>query len=184
NLGHKLKALDSRIQQLDEVKRPEKIKHYKVELEGQTASTKLLLKLAHISKAYRVSLFSEFDLEIRGKDRVRIDGPNGSGKTTLLKIAVGLLDPDSGEVQRGINVKLGYFSQEADGLDYKASALENLLMTKASATAIYRNARRLGLTEQDLKKKLSALSRGQKAKLSFAKLLLSENHLLVLDEPT
>ena len=89
-----------------------------------------------------------------------------------------------GEVQRGVNVRIGYFSQDVEGLDYDRTGLENLRATEAGNTTIYREARRLGLSEQDLKKKPTSLSRGQQAKLGFAKLLLGANHLLILDEPT
>ncbi len=184
NTGQQLRALNSRTERLEEVDRPESIKRYKVDLDGQTTQNKLILRLKNIRKTYYSTLFSNFDLEIRGKDRVHIKGTNGCGKTTLLEIAAGLLEPDLGEVQRGVNVRIGYFSQDVEGLDYDRTGLENLRATEAGNTTIYREARRLGLSEQDLKKKPTSLSRGQQAKLGFAKLLLGANHLLILDEPT
>lgn len=184
SLGQKLKALDSRIEQLDEVRRPEPTKHYKVALDGKTTQNKLILRLKDICKVFSKQIFTDVTLEVRGKTRIRIMGANGSGKTTLLKIAAGLLEPDSGTVDRGMNVKIGYFSQDVDGLDYSQSGLVNLQSTGADSTTLYREARSLGLTEHDLAKKPAVLSRGQQAKLGFAKLLLGANHLLVLDEPT
>lgn len=184
SFGKQLKAIDSRLEQLDEIERPESVKNYKVALAGDVPSSKLIIKLENIHKSYGSPVLSAVGIEIRGDERLHISGPNGSGKTTLLKIAAGLMKPDVGEVVIGAGVGVGYFSQDVDGLDYKLTGFENLQLSEASSTAIYREARSLGLTEKDLRKKPSELSRGQQAKLGFAKLLLASNQLLILDEPT
>jgi ATP-binding cassette, subfamily F, member 3 len=115
---------------------------------------------------------------------LHIQGKNGRGKTTLLKMIANLTKPSSGEIIFGPNIRCGYFSQDVNGLDYNLTNFENLEITGANSTAIYREARSLGLDQDDLSKKPSELSRGQQAKLSFAKLLLGKNQLLILDEPT
>lgn len=178
------RALQSRLDQLEEVEKPESSKNYKIKLGGNVAPTKLIVKAESISKAYdgRTIVYPNF--ELRGTQRLNIQGTNGSGKTTLLKIAANLLTPDTGSIEVGQNIKLDYFSQDVDGLDYSLSNFENLEITGADPTAIYREARSLGLDQTELRKKPGELSRGQQAKLSFAKLLLSQNHLLILDEPT
>lgn len=182
--GQNAKMLQGRLEQLEEVERPESSKNYKVTLVGNVPPTKLIVKAENVCKAYDNRTITYADFEIRGTERLHIQGVNGSGKTTLLKMSAGLLAPDSGNIELGQNIKYGYFSQDVNGLDYELSNFENLNTTGSSPTAIYREARSLGLDEKDLRNKPGELSRGQQAKLSFAKLLLSQNHLLILDEPT
>jgi macrolide transport system ATP-binding/permease protein len=183
-LGQNAKMLQGRLEQLEEIEKPETSKDYKITIGGSVPPTKLILRSDNIAKEYGDKTLAYPDFEIRGTERLHIQGANGSGKTTLLKIAAGSLAPDNGSIGLGQNVKFGYFSQDVNGLDYNLNNFENLEITGASATAIYREARSLGLDENELRKKPSELSRGQQAKLSFAKLLLSQNHLLILDEPT
>ncbi|HSW81252.1 MAG TPA: ABC-F family ATP-binding cassette domain-containing protein [Candidatus Saccharimonas sp.] len=184
SLGGQLRALDSKLSQLATIERPQSSKDYAITLGGDVPNDKLVLRLTVITKSYSTSVLQGVSLEIRGHERIRIAGKNGAGKTTLLKIAAGLLQPNSGDVKLGQQVNCGYFSQDSDGLDYKKTALENLVLTLAQPEAIHRAARSLGLTNNDLKKRVPELSRGQQAKLGFAKLLLSNYHLLILDEPT
>lgn len=183
-LGQNAKMLQGRLEQLEEVKKPETSKGYKVSLGGSVPPTKLILRCLDITKEYGDKTLVYSDFEVRGTERLHIQGANGSGKTTLLKIAAGLLGPDTGRLELGQSIKFGYFSQDVNGLDYGLNNFENLEVTGASPTAIYREARSLGLNEDDLRQKPCKLSRGQQAKLSFAKLLLSQNQLLILDEPT
>lgn len=183
-LGQNAKAIESRLEQLDVPDKPETAKRYGIALGGDAPSSKLLVRLEAISKSFGKPVLQDVELEIRGSERIHLQGVNGSGKTTFLKIIAGKLQPDSGSSTVGEAVRVGYFSQETDGLDIRVSALENLRRTEAEMTAIYREARALGFTETDLRKPPGQLSRGQQAKLALAKLLLSGNHLLVLDEPT
>lgn len=183
-LGQNAKMLQGRLEQLEEVGKPETGKDYKITLGGSVPPTKLIVRAENITKKYDSKVLTYPDFEIRGTERLLIQGVNGSGKTTLLKLAAALLKPSNGEVTFGQNIKYGYFSQDISGLDDSLTGLENLEIADTSPTSIYREARSLGLDEADLKKKPSELSRGQQAKLSFAKLLLAQNQLLILDEPT
>ncbi len=182
--GQQARALEKRLEQLEDVERPEFAKDYKVVLGGEVESSKLVLRLKDIVKGFPEPVLENVDLEIRGGERVHAQGQNGSGKTTLLTIVAGRTQPDSGEVTYGTGISVGYFSQDVDGLDHGATGLENLVQTEAQMTNIFREARSLGLTNLDLKKPVNELSRGQQAKLGFAKLLLASHHLLILDEPT
>ena len=182
--GQNAKMLQSRLTQLEEVEKPEASKGYKVTLGGDVPPTKLLVRTSKVSKVFGDKVLAYPDIEIRGSKRFHIQGKNGSGKTTLLKMIAGLTTFNSGEITLGQNVKYGYFSQEINGLDYNLTNIENLEATGANTTTIYREARSLGLDQSDLRKKPHELSRGQQAKLSFAKLLLGQNQLLILDEPT
>lgn len=184
NTGKQLKALDTRIAHLEKPERLKVTKHYKASINGHIDGHKLLLQFTGVSKSYKKPILNSLDLEIRGSERVSVEGKNGSGKTTLLKLAANLILPDDGEVNRGENIKIGYFSQDVDELDHELTGFDNLAQTGTETTLIYTKARSLGLTESDIKKKVAELSRGQQAKLSFIKLLLNNNHLLILDEPT
>lgn len=182
--GQQAKALQGRLDQLGDITRPQQSKDYKLGLQGNNSNSKLVLRLEDVTFSYDQKLFDQVSFEIRGNDRLHTQGSNGSGKTTLLRIAAGLLSPTSGERTVGTNIRIGYFSQDVDGLDYRLNGLVNLETTGANPTDIHREAKSLGLTIEDLKKHPKELSRGQQAKLGFAKLLLGENQLLILDEPT
>ncbi|MBP6042209.1 ABC-F family ATP-binding cassette domain-containing protein [Candidatus Saccharibacteria bacterium] len=182
--GQQAKAIAGRLDQLEVTDKPENSKDYKVTLRGEVPSGKLMLRLDKINKAFDTNVLQDIELEIRGNERLHITGGNGSGKTTMLKVASGLVEPDIGEVILGTGISMGYFSQDINGLNHDESALKNLQSTGAKTTALYREARSLGLTNLDLQKRVAELSRGQQAKLGFAKLLLDAHHLLILDEPT
>lgn len=182
--GQNAKMLRGRLEQLDEVTKPESSKNYVIALDGNVSPTKLILRVKNVTKKYDSKNLVYPDFEIRGTERLLIQGKNGSGKTTLLKILAGHTKATRGEVAIGNNIKCGYFSQDINGLDVNLTSFANLEVTGAHSTAIYRGARSLGLNEEDLNKKPNELSRGQQAKLSFAKLLLAQNQLLILDEPT
>lgn len=182
--GKQARMLEKRLDQLEEVERPESSKDYRIVLGGEVASNKLVLRLEDICKGFPDLVLDKVNLEIRGGERIHVQGQNGSGKTTLLTIAARKSQSDSGEVVYGNGISVGYFSQNVDGLDHASTGLSNLVATEATMTDIFREARSLGLTDIDLKKPVSELSRGQQAKLGFAKLLLGSHHLLILDEPT
>lgn len=182
--GQQARALEKRLDQLEDIERPEFDKEYKVVLGGAVDSSKLVLRLSEICKNFPELVLKKVDLEIRGGECIQVLGKNGSGKTTLLNIAAGRSPSDSGVVTYGNGISVGYFSQDVDGLDHITTGLENLTQTVAQMTDIFREARSLGLSDTDLKKQVSQLSRGQQAKLGFTKLLLGSHHLLILDEPT
>ncbi len=131
-------------------------------------------------------LFSEVSFEVKRQDRFFILGKNGSGKSTLLKILNSKLDDYGGEFEYGTNVKVGYYDQENQNLSDGNTVLDELwneyggmTMTEVrSALALFR------FVGDDVMKKVSVLSGGEKARLTLAKLMLSKVNLLILDEPT
>lgn len=182
--GQQARSLEKRLDQLEDLERPESAKDYHLTFDGAVSSDKLVLRLSNITKSYAKPVLQNVNIEIRGSERAQVLGPNGSGKTTLLTIVAGRAMADSGEVKLGTNISVGYFSQDVDGLDHNQTGLFNLQQTEAHATDIFREARSLGFNREDLHKKVHELSRGQQAKLGFAKLLLAQHELLILDEPT
>ena len=131
-------------------------------------------------------LFSNVNFLIRRGDHAFLVGQNGCGKSTLLKIVTGHLSPDSGELELGSNVNIGYYDQENQNLNPDNTVLDELWETYRDRTRTeIRNTLALFLfTGDDVNKKVEMLSGGEKARLTLAKLLLSRMNLLVLDEPT
>lgn len=124
---------------------------------------------------------------VKRLDRVAVVGVNGAGKSTLLKIICGQTDSTEGRATLGSAVKLGYFSQNSlDVLDPKKTVLEELQETNPHATLGYlRNL--LGafkFSGDEVEKKVSVLSGGEKSRLVLANILVQGVNFLVLDEPT
>ena len=120
-------------------------------------------------------------------ERTALVGPNGSGKSTLLKILAGAVEIQNGTITHGHNSKIGYFSQHrAATLDPKNSILEEILT--ASGTLREDEARSiLGsflFKRDDIHKKTSVLSGGEKTRLNLVKFLVDPPNLLLMDEPT
>lgn len=146
----------------------------------------LRLEKVHFSWG-RKRLFAGLDLEIRRGDRIALVGANGIGKSTLLRLLAGTLEPDRGTRELGHNVRLGYFAQhQLDALDPRRSVLEELAAA-ATGETLTRLRTLLGtflFSGEDVDKRVSVLSGGEKARLALARLLVLGANFLVLDEPT
>ena len=131
-------------------------------------------------------LFSDFDLNIFREDRVFLLGPNGCGKSTFLKILNREIQQDSGTYRFGSNVKIGYFDQNIDKLQSDKTVLDEVWdMYRFMTETEIRSALAMFLfCGDDVYKKVSLLSGGERAKLSLLKIMLSKPNFLILDEPT
>ncbi len=183
-IDRQAKNFESRLEHLEKVEKPEGRKDYNFGFSGEVDHNKLILRVTNLSARYIKEVFSHVNFEVRGGERIQISGINGSGKSTLLKVVLGEQIEHSGVFEYGVGVRCGYFSQDASGLDSDATGLDLLKATRADMTDCFTFASYMHLTQDDLKKKVNKLSRGQIAKLAFVKLLLSNLQLLVLDEPT
>jgi ATPase subunit of ABC transporter with duplicated ATPase domains len=184
-LGQKAKNIETRLDKLEEVERPDFSKGYGLSLGGSVHNSKLLVRVESVSKSYEANTpLSGINLEIRGGSHIHLKGLNGSGKSTLLRLIAKRIEPSSGNIIYGSDVTVGYFSQDTEGLDYTKSAIDNLSIYETNQEAVYRQARSLGIDAGSLQKMPAELSRGQQSKLAFAKLLLANHDLLILDEPT
>lgn len=125
------------------------------------------------------------DFSLHGGQRVALVGGNGSGKTTLLRLLLGELQPGQGKIAVSSTAKIGYFSQERKDLDLGKAALDELLsagdLDKAAAWYLLG---RLGFRGNDALKKLNHCSLGERARVTLARLLAGNYHVLILDEPT
>lgn len=147
-----------------------------------------VLRLEKIHFAWgRKRLFAGLELEIRRGERIALVGANGVGKSTLLRLLAGTLEPDRGTRELGHNVRLGYFAQhQLDVLDPGNRVLEELAAAATGETQT-RLRSLLGaflFSGEDVEKRVSVLSGGEKARLALARLLVTGANFLVLDEPT
>ncbi|MCQ2432077.1 MAG: ABC-F type ribosomal protection protein [Clostridia bacterium] len=146
-----------------------------------------VLELNRLAKSYPGKpLFSDVTAMVRKHDHVFIYGPNGCGKSTLLKIIMDRVQPDHGDFEFGYNVTVGYYDQEQQDLNENNTVLEELWSSYENLTQTeIRNTLALFLFRgDDIEKRVSVLSGGEKARLTMAKLILSKMNVLILDEPT
>ena len=187
--GKMIKAMEKRMQREiydNEIKRPGSYgKISKLQLQGEAASSKLIVRGSDICKSFSgKTVLKGISLEIRGDEHVLLSGKNGSGKTTLFKIITRELEPDSGKLRMGDGVNIGYFSQEHDVLDMDSTVLEEFGKTHAASRDSRSALGSFLFSGNDVFKKVSDLSLGERVRLIFAKLTNERYELLILDEPT
>ncbi len=146
-----------------------------------------LLKAFNLRFAYEPDypLLEKFCLEIGAHERVAIIGKNGKGKSTLLKLLAEKLNPQAGHLKKYHILTAGYFGQE-DLNEWRSDTIlgELLSVGKVTEQQARNVAASLLFTGNEVKKSLSSLSGGEKARVRLGKLMLSSHHLLLLDEPT
>jgi len=188
----KAKQVQSRIKALNKLERvvldEERTSKMRLVIPPVARAGRRVLNLEGICKSYGDTVVYEgIDLSIERGNRVALVGPNGAGKSTLLRIAAGVLPFESGERTLGHNATVAFFAQHRlEALDPQRSALEEL-ETAATLDDIPRLRGHLGaflFSGDDVLKKVSVLSGGEKSRLALAKLLLRPANFLVLDEPT
>ena len=146
-----------------------------------------VLTVRELSKAFPgQQLFSDINFEIKRGERVAIIGANGTGKTTILKILNGLVPPDTGEVELGSKVQIGYYDQEHHVLHMDKTIFEEIsdAYPYLTNTEIRNVLAAFLFTGDDVFQPIHTLSGGERGRVSLAKLMLSEANFLILDEPT
>ena len=140
-----------------------------------------------LSRSYgSQEIFTDVDLAIDRGSKVVILGLNGAGKTTLLRILGGVDKPDTGEVQPGHGLRIGYYAQEHETLDEKRSVLENMVSSAGDLndTQVRSVLGSFLFSGDAVNKPAGVLSGGEKTRLSLAMLVVSAANVLLLDEPT
>ncbi|MDM4763133.1 ABC-F family ATP-binding cassette domain-containing protein [Galbitalea sp. SE-J8] len=170
---------------LDEVRQVDRVA--KLRFPEPVACGRTPLMGENLSKSYgSLEIFTAVDLAIDRGSKVVILGLNGAGKTTLLRILAGVDTPDTGRLEPGHGLRIGYYAQEHEQIDVKRTVLEN--MVSASPQLTETEARRvLGsflFTGDDGYKPAGVLSGGEKTRLALAMIVVSGANVLLLDEPT
>lgn len=132
-------------------------------------------------------LLRNVDLDVQLDSRIGIVGPNGAGKTTVLKLLIGQLQPSSGLISQNPRLRIGFFAQHhVDALDMNASAVGFMAKNYPGKQdeEYRRHLGAFGITGTTSLQKLALLSGGQKSRVAFACLSLTNPHILVLDEPS
>lgn len=191
NREKSIKRAESREKLLDKIERIEKPTEVqskmRIRLEPRIMSGNDVLTVTGLSKSFGAQpLFSDLNFEIKRGEKVAIIGKNGTGKTTILKIINNLLPPDAGEIRPGAKVHIAYYDQEHQVLHAEKTLFDELQDTypHMDNTAIRNALAAFLFTGDDVFKRISDLSGGERGRVSLAKLMLSDANLLILDEPT
>ena len=148
-----------------------------------------IIQMTDVSFGYTSDkpLLSNVDLDVQLDSRIGIVGPNGAGKTTVLKLLIGQLTPTKGLISQNPRLRVGFFAQHhVDALDMNASPVAFMAKNyHGKADEEYRrHLGAFGITGTTGLQKMSLLSGGQKSRVAFACLSLTNPHILVLDEPS
>lgn len=175
----------SKIQVLD--KPTEVNDEMRIQLVPNITSGNDVLTIRDLGKSFGSNhLFSHVDMDIKRGERVALIGNNGTGKTTILKLINGMLPMDAGTIILGAKVHVGYYDQEHHVLHMEKTAFEEVqdAYPNLTNTQVRNILAAFLFTGDDVFKRISDLSGGERGRVSLAKLMLSEANFLILDEPT
>jgi len=188
--GQKVRQAKDREKKLERieaerVERPRDAKRISLRIRSGRPSGKRVLSIRDLVVGFDAPLFEVPSADLRRGRKVAVVGPNGCGKTTLLRTIVGELPPLRGEIERGHNVHPAVYSQTQEGLHGSNSVLETVLSRSAVSISEARGLLgRFLFSGDDVDKKMSALSGGERSRVALALLSLVEGNLLLFDEPT
>ena len=187
----KASQVQSRLKQLEKIqiiKLPRATRKVRYSFPEPPRSGSEVIKLTNVSKSYGdIVVYRGMDLTLSRGDRVALVGPNGAGKTTMLKILAGVVPVDAGERKTGHNVVATYYAQHVLELLNPNNTLIEELQQSAPTESEQNLRTTLGgflFSGDDVRKPISVLSGGEKARVALAKLLLQPTNLLLMDEPT
>jgi len=188
----KSKQVQSRIKMLEKLERVELPKEKKKEIRFRFPAPKRsghrVVEVKNLHKSYGdIKVYQGIDLTLFRGDKVVLIGPNGAGKSTLLKILAGVLDFEKGEMILGKDVTRAYFAQQQfDILHPESTVFEELLSiaTDETQTELRTLLGTFLFSGEEVEKKVSVLSGGEKSRLVLTKMLLKPANFLLLDEPT
>ena len=189
--ARKASQVQSRLKQLEKVQRielPRTTKKIRYSFPEPSRSGSEVISLTNVSKSYGDNaVYRGMNLVLSRGDRVALVGPNGAGKTTMLKMLAGVLPLDEGERRTGHNVVTAYYAQHVLELLNPINTIIEELQHAAPRESEQNLRTTLGgflFSGDDVRKPISILSGGEKARVALAKLLLQPSNLLLMDEPT
>ncbi|MBF8982935.1 ABC-F type ribosomal protection protein [Lutibacter sp. B2] len=187
-LAKRARSREKKVDSIERIEKPLQFqKNTKIRFETQIKSGNDILKANNLSKSFDIHLlFKNVNFEIYKGEKIGLIGPNGIGKSTLLKMILENISYDTGSIVLGHNVEVGYFDQEQSELNLKNTVIdeiwhEHIHFTQTQVRTL------LGsflFIDEEVFKEISALSGGEKSKLSLLKLMLSKSNFLLMDEPT
>lgn len=161
-------------------------KRVRMDIRPKQEGAKTPLEVENLSFAYpqQPYLYQDLSFALKGKERFLVVGENGVGKSTLLKLLMGILTPEQGRVRYNPKTDIAYYAQELELLDQDKRILENVESPNYSQWQLRTILSNFLFYDDDVFKKVSTLSPGEKARIALCKMLLQKANLLVLDEPT
>lgn len=184
NIENNIKSIEKRIDHLEVKKSPKKKEKIIINInEGNEVAAKNLVEIKDLKLAVKDKvLVDKINLNIKNGYKIALIGKNGCGKTTLINK---IIDNNLKEIKISPAVNIGYFDQMQDILDNEKSILENIKDDSLYDESFLRiNLSEFGFKNDAVNKKVSELSGGERVKAAICKVILSNNNLLILDEPT
>jgi ATP-binding cassette subfamily F protein 3 len=187
----KARQVQSRIKQLDKVERieiPPARKKIRFKFPDAPKPGRVVLELKGVRKGYGGNVvLKHVDLIVERGDRIALVGPNGAGKSTLMRVLAAVDRPDEGQRVEGHRVVLDYFAQDQAAVLNPARTAYEEMSAASSNTMVPLIRNILGgflFSGDDVNKRVSVLSGGERNRLALAKMLLNASNLMLLDEPT
>ncbi len=190
NREKSIKRAESReklLEKMEKIDKPENLPDkMRLTLSPKKESGNDVLSVKNLSKSFNFNLFNNISFDIKKGEKIALIGANGIGKTTLIKMILNTVSLDSGSIKLGSNVVIGYYDQEQQNLNFDKTIFEEISDSYPKLkNEDIRNALAIFVfTGDDVFKKISTLSGGEKGRVSLAKIMLSNANFLILDEPT
>jgi len=179
-------AMEARIARIDRIDKPVLDRRkMDLELNGWRGSNQVL-EFEGVTKSFsHRTVLGDINFLIRHGERVGLIGANGAGKSVMLRLILGKEEPTSGEIKIGPSVKVGYYAQEHETLDFNQTVIDTVRLTgnMSEGRAVSLLTRYL-FTYQQATQRVGSLSGGERSRLQLALLVLSGANFLLLDEPT
>ncbi|MFZ2038691.1 MAG: ABC-F family ATP-binding cassette domain-containing protein [Minisyncoccia bacterium] len=186
--GRRLRVAKDRLEKFEEdtedIEKPKELLPLHVNFEIDKRSGDKVFEVKDVTKKFKNHSLGPINLEVTYGDRILITGNNGSGKTTLLKIILGQVKPDAGEIKTGQSIQLGYLPQTEDFLPENTLLEEFMKHTEIEEGTGRKLLNRFRLTVDDVHKKISQLSSGERSRLTLAIIMTRKANCLILDEPS
>ncbi len=186
----KQKAHIQRFEELRDRQKPEEERFVELSSLPSRMGNKTII-LENISKSYEgKKLFKDFSYTFNKLDRIGIIGPNGCGKSTFLKCIIGMVEPDTGTVEIGQTIKIGYFGQENEALDESKRVIDYIkdtaefIRTAEGLVSASVMCERFLFTPDMQYAPIAKLSGGEKRRLYLLRVLMEQPNVIILDEPT
>jgi len=182
----RMHAMEARIERIEKIERPVlERRKMDLELNGWRGSNQVL-ELENVTKSFsHRNVLTNINFLVRHGERVGLIGANGAGKSVLLRLILGKEKPTLGEIKIGPSVKVGYYAQEHETLDFNQTVIDAVRLSgnMSESNAVSFLIRYL-FTYQQATQRIGSLSGGERSRLQLALLVLSGANFLLLDEPT